>query len=103
MASYTISISPLLQYPTQSLLNFPKPPDSPQATTFLLGISDPSCAGKTTFAHLFTHIFISHVQPFPSFLSSSSLFMAMISAKPLIFLPTCDNYVDVDEPTSRRL
>lgn len=56
---------------------------------FLLGISGPSSAGKTTLAHLLFSIFTPHLQ----FLLHGDDF-----CKDLSRTPTCNGYIDADAP-----
>ena len=58
---------------------------------FLLGISGPSSAGKTTLAHLLTSIFTPHVQ---------LLLHGDDFGKDISFIPTRNGYIDADGPNS---
>ncbi|KAL9617192.1 MAG: hypothetical protein Q9160_007997 [Pyrenula sp. 1 TL-2023] len=62
---------------------------SDQSSVFLLGISGPSSAGKTTLAHLLSHIFTTQVR----LLLHGDDFCKDISA-----IPTRNGYVDADGP-----
>ena len=61
-----------------------------EPTPFLLGISGPSSAGKTTLAHLLSSIFTPHVQ---------LLLHGDDFCKDISLIPTCNGYVDADGPS----
>ena len=72
-----------------------EPPTTGQPTAsnnppvFLLGISGPSSAGKTTLAHLLSIVFTPHVQ---------LLLHGDDFCKDISLIPTCNGYIDADGP-----
>ncbi len=67
-----------------------QPMASNQPVVFLLGISGPSSAGKTTLAHLLTSVFTPHVQ---------LLLHGDDFCKDISLVPTRNGYIDADGPS----
>ena len=63
---------------------------SNEPTVFLLGISGPSSAGKTTLAHILSSVFTPHVQ---------LLLHGDDFCKDISLIPTCNGYIDADGPS----
>ena len=61
----------------------------PRSTVFLIGLSGPAAAGKTTLAHLFSHIFSPHV---------SLILHGDDFCKEFDQIPTVNGYLDADGP-----
>lgn len=61
----------------------------PQPTVFLTRLSGPAAAGKTTLAHLLSHIFSPHV---------SLILHGDDFCKEFDQIPTVDGYLDADGP-----
>jgi nicotinamide/nicotinate riboside kinase len=66
-----------------------KQPSTGQPRVFLLGISGPSSAGKTTLAHLLSSVFAPHVQ---------NILHGDDFCKDISLLPTYNGYPDADGP-----
>ena len=83
-------------FTTNIMTTFTEPATTGQSTAlneapvFLLGISGPSSAGKTTLAHLLSSVFTPHVQ----LLLHGDEFCKNIS-----LIPTCNGYIDADGPS----
>lgn len=66
-----------------------QPTASDNLPVFLLGISGPSSAGKTTLAHLLSSVFSPHVQ---------LLIHGDDFCKDISLIPACNGYIDADGP-----
>lgn len=66
-----------------------QPTASDKLPVFLLGISGPSSAGKTTLAYLLSSVFAPHVQ---------LLLHGDDFCKDISLIPTCNGYIDADGP-----